>query len=111
VKSQPGIAGKNEPQPLSAALSQLIAMRGLARAGGDAQLTEIWKSLAGPKIAGATRVLNIHRGVLHVAVTNAPLLSELASFHKSSLLAALTEEYPHLRIRDLKFRLRGDLAS
>ena len=62
-------------------------------------------------MAGQTRVLGIKRGVLHVAVGNAPLLAELTTFHKPSLLEALQADDVGCRIRDLKFRLNGDMSS
>lgn len=98
------------PQHLSKALSQLIALRGLAGVRGESQLATVWKEVAGEKIAAGTRVLGINRGVLQVAVGNSPLLSELAAFHKGALLAALQERHADLKIRDLKFKLKGDLA-
>ena len=97
------------PTHLSQALSELIALRGLARVRGESQLADVWKEVAGPHIAQNTRVIGINRGTLQIAVTNAPLLSELASFHKSSLLQTLQTRHADLKIRDLKFRLRGEL--
>jgi hypothetical protein len=38
-------------------------------------------------------------------------LSELASFHKQSLLRTLQQKHGELKIRDLKFRLKGDLSK
>ena len=100
------------PQTLGQALSQLIALRGLARTRGDSQLVEIWNDVAGvvdPAIAAQTKVMGINRGCLQIAVPSAALLSELASFHKAALLARLREKHGHLKVRDLKFRLKGDL--
>lgn len=94
---------------VSQALSELIALRGLARLRGESQLADVWKQIAGPHIARNTRVIGINRGALQIAVTNAALLSELASFHKASLLQALQANHADLKIRDLKFRLRGEL--
>ena len=102
---------RSDPQHLSRAVSELIALRGLARQQGDEQLRIIWKELAGDKIASQTKVLGLRRGILQIGVISSVLLSELASFHKPSLLARLQEDHGHLQIRDLKFRLRGDLAQ
>ena len=98
------------PSPLGQALSQLIALRGLARVRGEPQLAAVWAEIAGPAIAPHTKVMGINRGVLQVAVSSAALLSELASFHKASLLSAFKEKQGHLKVRDMKFRLKGDLA-
>lgn len=100
----------HEPKQLSQALSELIALRGLARVRGESQLAGVWKEIAGGAIAANTRVLGIKRGVLQVGVSNAPLLSELASFHKGSLLEVLTKKHADLKIRDLKFLLKGDIG-
>ncbi|MGH7200964.1 MAG: DciA family protein [Planctomycetaceae bacterium] len=95
------------PQHLGKALSDLIALRGIGRIRGNAQLAGIWREVAGERIAAATKVLGIKRSVLQIQVSNAPLLSELVSFHKSSLLARLQEQHADLKIRGLKFRLQS----
>ncbi len=97
------------PERLSQALTDLIALRGWARVRGNAQLADAWKSVAGESVARGTQVVGIRRGVLQVAVGNSPLLSELASYHKGTLLAALSRDHPDLKIRDLKFVMRGNL--
>ncbi len=99
------------PDRLSQAVTDLIALRGWARVRGNAQLAEAWKSVAGDFVASGTKVVGIRRGVLQVAVANSPLLSELAAYHKTTLLAALTRDHPELKIRDLKFVMRGSLSS
>jgi len=99
------------PKHLSQALSELVALKGLARVGSDGALREAWESAAGPEISGKTRVLGIKRGVLEVAVANSALLSELTSFHKGSLLKALQSQSPDLAVHDLKFRLQGDMET
>jgi predicted nucleic acid-binding Zn ribbon protein len=98
------------PRHLSGALSELIALRGLARVQGDSQLAAVWQDVAGSAIAAQTRPLGIRRGVLLIGVANAPLLSELAAFHKEELLEEFRKNHADLKIRGLKFRLRGDLA-
>jgi hypothetical protein len=99
------------PRRLSDALSELIALRGLARVRGNAEVEAAWKEVAGPRISGETRVLRASRGVLTIGVTNSPLLSELVGFHRQSLLESLKANYPQLEITDLKFRLRGRVAK
>ncbi|MGQ0633076.1 MAG: DUF721 domain-containing protein [Planctomycetaceae bacterium] len=98
-RSRPG------PRPLSGAISELIALRGIARPQGDAQLQNAWAQAAGEKFAALTRALALRRGVLHVGVASAPLLSELAGFYRVELLERLKTRHAHLNIRDLKFRL------
>src|ERR1700722_6483547 len=99
------------PQRLSQAVSDLIALRGWAQVQGHARLDQAWKAAAGASIAASTRVLGIRRNVLQVAVGNSPLLSELAAYHKASLLAALSRGCPELKLRDLKFVLKGNLPA
>ncbi|MCH7988227.1 MAG: DUF721 domain-containing protein [Planctomycetes bacterium] len=101
------MAAAYRPPHLSNALSELIALRGWARKRGDAQLEAIWRDVAGPIVASQTKVQRINRGVLHVNVSNSTLLSELAMFHKSSLLKDLQEKHPDLNINNLKFRLQS----
>lgn len=99
------------PQRLSQALSELIAYRGYARVQGDAQLQSAWAGVAGAIIARQTRAVAIKRGVLHVAVASAPLLSELAGFYRVAFLERLREQHSDLRIREVKFRLDSDLGT
>lgn len=99
------------PEHLANALSRLIALRGLARVKGEAQLQEAWKEVAGERIAKHSRALEIRRGVLHIGVNNAPMLGELASFHKLNLLTKLKSDYPGLKIRDLKFLLKTKIEE
>ena len=99
------------PRHLSEALSELIARRGLARVQGDQQLHAAWADVAGPEIAGRTRVLDVRRGVLRVAVAHAALLSELVGFRSMELLNKLREKYPEFKVKDMKFLLRGDIRG
>lgn len=99
------------PRPLSESLSEIVAFRGLARTQGDERLAEIWSEAVGDRIASSTRVIGIKRGVLHVGVRSAPLLSELAAFQKATLLQTLQEKHADLKIRDLKFVLQGHMKN
>lgn len=99
------------PGTLGAALSQLIALKGLAHERGDAQLEKTWAEVAGERITGRTVVMGMHRGVLQIAVASSAMLNELAAFHKGRLVAELQAREPRLKLRDIKFRLRGDLAK
>jgi len=96
-----------DPLPLSVALSELIALRGFARMRSDNELEAAWKKVAGPELAAQTRPTIVSRGTLTVAVENAPLLSELASFQGPELLQKLKQQFPHLKIKNLKFKLSG----
>src|SRR5258708_690831 len=96
-----------DPLPLSVALSELIAIRGFARVRSDSELEAAWKKVAGPEISAQSRPLPISLGTLVISVENAPLLSELASFQMPELLKSLKLQYPHLKIKTLKFKLSG----
>ena len=97
-----------EPQHLAKALSELITLRGLANSRGHSELGNCWAEVA-REWGRHTRVLKLKRGVLQVGVSNAALRSELDSYHKAALLTALQETAPKLRVRGLKFLLKGDL--
>lgn len=101
----------SEPTPLSAALAELFARKGLARVQGNAQLVSIWKQVAGEDVAAATKVTGLSRGVLEIGVATSALLSELATFKKPALLLKLKAEFPQQKIRDIKFRLRSDIKT
>jgi len=96
-----------DPQPLSRALAELIALRGFARVRADDELQSAWKRVAGDELAGQTRALQVARGVLSIAVTSAPLLNELVSFRSAELLQQMQQRFPHLKVKNLKFRLTG----
>jgi len=84
-------------------VSRLIQMRGYNRPQGDAELRELWASIAGEPIVSGTRVMGLRNGVLTVGVSSSALLSELSAFHHERLLEALQAKHGK-RIRDLKFK-------
>ena len=96
-----------DPLPLSVALSELIAIRGFARVRSDRELEMAWKQVAGAELSTQTRPQRVSRGTLTIAVENAPLLNELASFQGPELLQRIKQNYPHLKIQSLKFKLSG----
>lgn len=94
------------PQDIGSILTRLFALRGYGRIQGDRQLQEAWQQVAGPELSRGTRAIAIKNGVLHIGVSNAPLLSELVGFHRTELLAKLKADFPHLKVRDIKFKKR-----
>ena len=98
-----------EPVRLGKVLSELIALKGLARVQGTQQLQQAWQSAAGETIGKSSTVIGLSRGVLQIGVSNTGLLSEMASFHKQTLLETLQQQQPHLKIKELKFRLKTDI--
>lgn len=108
--NQPSDEKRSQPQAIGDVISQLFALRGYCRVQGKRQLHDIWREVAGERISGQTRVSGIQAGVLQVGVSNSALLSELASFHKYSLVDTLRSQHSHLNVKDIKFKLRGDIA-
>lgn len=98
-----------EPQHVRKVLSELVALKGLARVHGTEQLQQAWRTVAGDEIGRKSRVMELTRGVLNVGVSNSALLNELAGFHKQALLEQLQQQFAHLKIQDLKFRLKTEL--
>ena len=49
------------------------------------------------------------RGVLQISVGSSAVLNELAGFHKQTLLENLQQQFSHLKIREIKFKLKTDL--
>jgi predicted nucleic acid-binding Zn ribbon protein len=101
------VGGSRDPQPLATALAELIALRGFARKQGHDDLQRAWEAVAEPEWASMAKPLKIQKGVLHVSVGSAALLSQLASFHAVDLTGKLQAQYPRLQIRSLKFQLAG----
>ena len=99
------------PPTLGAALAELIRIKGVAGAGGDAELSKHWRAAAGDRVADRTRVVGVRNGALHVGVQNSALLGELASFHKDRLLDEMKRRLPAARIRSVKFKLNGELRK
>lgn len=96
-----------EPSPLSAALAELIAVRGYARVEEHRHYHAAWKAVAHADWVSRTRVLRVSRGQMMIEVDNGPLLSELTGFYAAELLQRLQGDYPQLKIKGLRFRLKG----
>ena len=97
----------DEPLQLSSALSELIALRGYARIEEYRQFRQAWTAVAGEQLSQQTRLSRVLRGQLVIEVDNGALLSELSGFHAADLLCRLQSEFPELKIKGLKFRLKG----
>lgn len=106
-------ASAEDPGPLhiSRTLAELIALRGYARAMGNAQLQSAWDQAAGPEIAPYTRVGELNRGTLQIIVGNPALLAELNSFHKAGILQSLQAARPEFKFKQLKFKLQTNLQK
>lgn len=95
-----------DPQPLSAAISELIAKRGLAAPRSNAEVAGAWQRVAGERIADDARVLSLRDGTVLVGVTSSALLNELVSFHSQRLLFDLQSECPEMTLKKIRFQLR-----
>ncbi len=96
-----------KPKQLRDAISELIAVRGLARAGADTELREAWIAISGDRVSKNTRVIGLKRSVLEIAVFNSAMLSELASFQKHTLLKEYKKQYPKHGVKDIRFKLES----
>ncbi len=85
-------------------LAQLITARGYGRIQADADFTAAWQTAVGQTLAQYTVPGRLKRGVLEVIVSNSSVIQEL-TFQKQTILAALREQCPDAKIRDVKFRI------
>lgn len=97
----------DDPLRLSAALTELIALRGYARVEEHRQYRDAWNTVAGDDWKRHTKVSRVLRGQMIIEVDNGSLLSELSGFHAAELLQRLQAEFAGLKIKGLKFRLKG----
>lgn len=98
------IAIDKGPETLGEIVSRLFTARGWGRKQERLRLEEAWAEAVGPAHAKRTRVSSIRRGTLEVVVDGAPLLQELAGFHKRRLLQELRQRLSGTTITDLRFR-------
>ena len=92
-----------DPRELKAALKTFLKADGLGEAMKQGEWREIWERVAGPEIAAETVSIGQRGGTLTVEISDAALLSELASFHKKALLSALRDAAPDRGLRDIRF--------
>lgn len=98
------IAIDKGPETLGEIVSRLFTARGWGRKQERLRLEEAWAEAVGPAHAKRTRVNSIRRGTLEVVVDGAPLMQELAGFHKRRLLQELRQRLSGTTITDLRFR-------
>src|SRR5437660_10856176 len=77
------------PEKLGDILGRLFTARGWGRRQGRLKLESVWAEAVGPEFAAHTRLGSLRRGVLEVIVDSAPLLQDLAHFHKRRRLTVL----------------------
>jgi hypothetical protein len=91
---------------IKSVMKTLLVKRGITDEQASLELEEAWRKAAPPAIASETRVGRIYRGSLTVWVKNNLVLQEL-DFSKSRILASLKAELPHIKLRDVRFRVEG----
>jgi predicted nucleic acid-binding Zn ribbon protein len=92
------------PKKIRDVLAQLITARGYGRLQADGEIQAAWQTAVGDSLARFTRAGRIRRGQLEVTVSTSTVMQEL-TFEKQRILAALRAEIPHVRIRELRFRI------
>jgi predicted nucleic acid-binding Zn ribbon protein len=95
---------QRHPQRIADTLSGLMARRGYAQEHSSEERDAAWRTAAGEAFARYSRPANLRRGVLEVTVANSAVMQEL-TFRKKQLLKELLQALPHLKIRDLRFRV------
>jgi len=93
------------PKKLATSISSLLARKGYAQARSVTDCREAWNAAVGVKLAKNTRVGNITRGVLFVAVRNSSVNQELA-FAKKKILKKLAQTAPQFKIQNLRFKVQ-----
>lgn len=95
-----------EPVPLSEALLDYIAKRGIARSNGNTHIQSVWFEVCGERFRTATCILRLHRGILEIGVSTAAILNELNSFYYDTFLAEIHSRYGCELVRELRFLLK-----
>jgi predicted nucleic acid-binding Zn ribbon protein len=98
------------PAKMDRLVSELLTRRGYARVKAASQLTDLWRDVAGERIAGMTVAGTIRRGMLEVTCKNSAVMQEVA-FQKHSLVTKLNQKMgsqgnqENQQIKDLKLRV------
>lgn len=95
---------RRDPVRISEVVSRLLARRGYAQVQQGVECEQVWKRVAGAKLAVNSRVGKLKRGVLEIAVKNSATLQEL-TFQKRKLLKQLQESIGAQQVHDLRFRV------
>lgn len=69
------------------------------------ELIEAWPNLVGEKIASMTKAVSYIKGTFLVKVDNATLYSLLVQHERHRLLQKIQEDFPHLKVRSILFRM------
>jgi hypothetical protein len=89
ARPEPGRGGTEE---LGYLLARFLRGTTVGRSAALEALGEAWRAVVGPELAAETRVVSFKDGTLRIEVRGSPLLQELSTFYRDSLLAALREK-------------------
>jgi hypothetical protein len=70
----------------------------------EKDLSLIWKTVVGEKMATLTQVKSFYQGILVIKVASASLNQLLSTTEKPKILLKLKTDYPFLKIKNLIFR-------
>ncbi len=87
-------------------MKSLLLQRGISDEQAALDLEAAWRKVVDPTLGSETRVGRMQRGNWTIWVSNSLALQEL-NFSKARLLESLKKELPHLKLRDLRFRVEG----
>jgi hypothetical protein len=73
----------------------------------DRQALMAWDDLAGPTLARESWPLKLEKGVLWIAVNNAPQANHL-SYLSPKLLRRIRERFPNSNVREIRVQLRPE---
>jgi predicted nucleic acid-binding Zn ribbon protein len=108
--SSPPAAPKMRPKGAEAigdVLARFMAASPVGRELSREALAAAWKDAVGAEVAAETRVRGWRDGVLTVEVQSSALLSELSTFYRASILAALRARRGEkvAEVKDISFKL------
>jgi len=93
-----------EPEEIGQILSRWLSKNRVKERLNKESIYGYWKRVVGEEIASSTRVVRYAGGILTVEVSSAPLLNELATYHKEDILESIREQEKFQGIRDIRFR-------
>lgn len=99
----------SEPGNINVILNELFQQRGYLRFDSNQQLQAIWDELTAEFATSKMQVKSLKNGVFEVNISNSALLYQLNSYYKNEILQTLQTHHKHLKVRDIKFRLKGSL--
>ena len=93
------------PADLREALQKAFSKFGLSDRLRESTLTESWADLVGPTLAAHCSPAGVRKGVLCVMIDHPAWLHQITLAHKSDILQAVQQHFPHLKIKGLSLRI------